>query len=71
MHEARTNLSKLVADAASGEGFIIARSGKPLVKVVAIAPEEHRRLGFLAGQGAVPGDYDRMGSKKISESFTG
>ena len=71
MHEAKTNLSKLVAAAASGEGFIIARSGKPLVKVEAIAPEGPRRIGFLAGKGAVPDDFDRMGAKEIAEAFLG
>ena len=39
MHEAKTNLSRLVAAAELGDGFIIARAGKPLVKVEAIAPE--------------------------------
>lgn len=70
MREAKKNLSRLVSAAASGEGFIIAHSGKPLVKVEAISPEENRRLGFLAGQGVVPDDFDRMGSKKIVDSFT-
>ena len=32
MHEAKTNLSRLVAEAASGEAFIIARAGRPLVR---------------------------------------
>ena len=42
MHEAKTNLSRLVAAAAKGEAFIIARAGKPLVKVEPIAPEGSR-----------------------------
>ena len=69
MHEAKTNLSKLVAAAATGDGFIIARAGKPLVKVEAIAPEKPRRLGFLAGQGTIPDDFDRMGAEEITEAF--
>lgn len=69
MHEAKTNLSRLVAAAVEGEGFIIARAGKPLVKVEAIAPEKPRRLGFLAGQGAIPDDFDRMGADEITEAF--
>ncbi len=69
MHEAKTNLSRLVAAAAVGEGFIIARAGKPLVKVEAIAPEGPRRLGFLAGQGAIPDDFDRMGAEEITDAF--
>ena len=71
MHEAKTNLSRLVAEAASGEAFIIARAGRPLVKVEAIAPEGPRRLGFLAGQGAVPDDFDRMGAEEIRKAFLG
>ena len=40
MHEAKTHLSRLVRAAADGEPFIIARAGKPVVKVVALnAPE--------------------------------
>ncbi|MDE2789211.1 MAG: type II toxin-antitoxin system Phd/YefM family antitoxin [Paracoccaceae bacterium] len=69
MHEAKTNLSRLVAAAEQGEGFIIARAGKPLVKVEAIAPENPRRLGFLAGQGSIPDDFDRLGAEEITEAF--
>ncbi len=37
MHEAKTHLSRLVERAAKGEGFVIAKAGKPLVKVVPLA----------------------------------
>ena len=51
IHEAKTQLSKLVDRAAKGEPFVIAKSGKPLVKVVALdAPKARRRLGFLKGE---------------------
>ena len=69
MHEAKTNLSRLVAAAATGEGFIIARAGKPLVKVEIIVPEEPRRLGFLAGQGTFPDEFDRVGTEEVAEAF--
>ena len=49
MREAKTHLSRLVREAARGEPFVIARAGKPVVKVVAVDAAE-RRLGFLAGQ---------------------
>ena len=71
MREAKTNLSRLVAATASGESFIIARAGKPLVKVEAIVPEGSCRLGFLAGQGTVPDDFDRMGAEELSKAFLG
>ena len=74
MHEAKTHLSRLVKAAAEGEPFIIARAGKPVVKVVAVeAPEAGamRRLGFLAGRISVPEDFDRMGSDEIESLFEG
>lgn len=72
IHEAKTQLSKLVEQAAQGESFIIAKAGKPLVRVTALdAPtgEQKRRLGFMAGQIAVPEDFDRMGSDEIEQLF--
>lgn len=70
IHEAKTHLSRLVERAANGEPFIIARAGKPLVKVVGVdAPPEPRRLGFLAGEIAVPDDFDRMGEDAIAALF--
>ncbi len=72
MHEAKTHLSRLVAAAANGEPFIIARAGNPLVKVVPIespTAEAIRRTGFLRGRVSVPPDFDRMGSGEIEELF--
>lgn len=74
MHEAKTHLSRLVKAAANGEPFIIARAGKPLVKVVAVdTPDSgaQRRLGFLTGQISVPEDFDRMEVEKIEALFEG
>ena len=74
IHEAKTHLSRLVEQAAKGEPFIIARAGKPLVKVMPLnAPEggQVRRLGFMAGQIAVPDDFDRMGGAEIERLFGG
>lgn len=70
IHEAKTQLSKLVERAVNGEAFIIARAGKPLVKVAALdAPAAPKRLGFLAGEIAVPRDFDRMGEAAIAALF--
>jgi prevent-host-death family protein len=74
IHEAKTHLSRLIERAAKGEPFIIAKSGKPLVKVVALdapASGETRRLGFMAGQFSVPDDFDRMGADAIEDLFGG
>jgi prevent-host-death family protein len=72
IHEAKTHLSRLVEQAARGEPFVIAKAGKPLVKVMAFdAPEaiQQRRLGFMAGQLTVPADFDQMGSAEIEQWF--
>lgn len=72
IHDAKTNLSKLVDEAAKGEPFVIAKAGKPLVKVVPLdspSPNEVRRLGFMAKQIKVPEDFDRMGEHEIGRLF--
>jgi prevent-host-death family protein len=72
IHEAKTHLSRLVDAAAKGEPFVIAKSGKPLVKVTALdAPVAGKvtRLGFMAGQITVPDDFDRMGGDEIERLF--
>ncbi len=72
MHEAKTHLSRLVEQAAKGEAFIIAKSGKPLVKVVPLDARRdagRRRLGFLAGEIAVPDDFNSMGQHEIELRF--
>ncbi len=72
IHEAKTHLSRLIERAAAGEPFVIAKAGRPLVKVMRIdAPDRgaERRLGFLAGQAEVPDDFDRMGAATIEGMF--
>jgi prevent-host-death family protein len=74
IHEAKTHLSRLVEDAARGKSFIIARAGKPLVKVVPLEEGEFaktRRLGFMSGEIRVPDDFDRMGTTQIAALFDG
>lgn len=70
IHEAKTHLSKLVDRAAKGESFVIAKAGKPLVKVTAVdAPTAPRRLGFMAGEINIPDDFDQMGAEEIAALF--
>jgi prevent-host-death family protein len=74
IHQAKTQLSKLVDQAARGESFIIAKAGKPLVKVVPLdapTPKKVQRLGFMAGQISIPDDFDTMGSTEIAKVFEG
>jgi prevent-host-death family protein len=74
IHEAKTQLSKLIEEASKGESFVIAKAGKPVVRVTALgAPigAQVRRLGFMAGQISVPDDFDRMGKEEIEQMFGG
>jgi prevent-host-death family protein len=74
IHEAKTHLSRLVDQAAKGEPFVIAKAGKPLVKVVALDTPEPRplkRLGFMAGEIAIPDYFDRMAETEIEGMFHG
>ena len=72
IHEAKTHLSKLVEQAAKGEPFVIAKAGKPLVKVVPLdAPTVPRRIGFMDGEIEIPDDFDRMFEAEIVAMFEG
>ena len=74
VHHAKTHLSKLIDKAAKGEPFIIAKAGKPLVKVVPIdEPEKKpiRRLGFLEGMYEIPDNFKDIGREEIEQMFYG
>ncbi|HLH35204.1 MAG TPA: type II toxin-antitoxin system prevent-host-death family antitoxin [Alloacidobacterium sp.] len=74
IHKAKTQLSRLVDQAAKGESFVIAKSGKPMVKVVALdapEPSQVKRFGFMAGQIKLPEDFNTMGKEEILKLFEG
>lgn len=74
IHEAKTQLSRLIARAEQGESFLIARAGKPVVKVSPIPSEGStavQRLGFMRGMLQIPDDFDRMGEVEIQALFSG
>jgi prevent-host-death family protein len=71
MHEAKTHLSRLVDEAVRGEPFVIARAGKPLVKVTVVDAPEPVRTGFLKGAFTVPDDFDAMARGEIAALFEG
>lgn len=71
MHEAKTNLSKLVEVAASGEEVIIARAGKPAVELIPVRKaRKQRRPGLLAGRIRISDDFYRT-SEDILDEFDG
>lgn len=70
IHDAKTRLSRLISRAVEGEPFIIAKAGRPLVRVSAIAPEQRsRRTGFLRDEIRVPDDFNTMADREIAELF--
>lgn len=72
IHEAKTHLSRLLEQVVNGEPFIIAKAGKPMVKVVSLSAPDARqvkRLGFMSSQMSVPDDFDQMGQDEIADMF--
>jgi prevent-host-death family protein len=70
--EAKTQISRLVERAAKGETLIIAKAGKPIAKLAPLMASDvarPSRRGFLAGQTAVPADFDTMGESEIERTF--
>jgi len=59
IHAAKTQLSRLVEDAAGGEEIIIAKAGKPIARLCPLAaPPKRRVLGTLNGKINIPDDFD-------------
>lgn len=72
IHEAKTNLSKLLESTANGIPFIIAKSGKPIAKVIPFSQTSDivRRIGFMP-TATIPEDFDEMGANEIGRMFAG
>lgn len=58
VHEAKTNLSKLLRRVQAGEEIVIARNGEPLAKLVPAQASGSRRLGIDDGRFEIPADFD-------------
>ncbi len=58
VHEAKTNLSKLIAEAIEGGDVVIARGSVPVVRLVPVAPAVRRRFGALRGQISIDASFD-------------
>ena len=50
VHQAKTQLSQLLAQAEAGEEVVIARRGEPVVRLVPCQPRGKRRFGAMKGQ---------------------
>ncbi|HSF15109.1 MAG TPA: type II toxin-antitoxin system prevent-host-death family antitoxin [Vicinamibacteria bacterium] len=74
IYEAKTRLSQLVEDAASGEDVVIARAGKPVARLTQLDKSEKRgrkrRLGLLDGRFTIPDDFNRPLPEEMIRAFT-
>ncbi|MBI2089439.1 MAG: type II toxin-antitoxin system Phd/YefM family antitoxin [Deltaproteobacteria bacterium] len=72
IHEAKTELSKLVERAEAGEEIIIARAGKPAARLVPLTrPRGRRRLGLLGGKFRIPDDFNAPLPDSVIRAFEG
>jgi prevent-host-death family protein len=72
IHEARTHLSRLMERAAAGEEIIIARAGKPVVRLIAYQEERppKRTPGIWKGKVKMSRDFDKL-PESIAAAFRG
>jgi prevent-host-death family protein len=74
IHAAKTQLSRLVDQAAAGEEIVIARAGKPVARLVPLAPaptSRNRVLGILKGKLQAPADFDAPLPDDVLDAFEG
>ena len=69
IHEAKTNLSKLLEKALNGEEVVIAKAGKSLVRLVPVR-EKESVFGIDAGKGWIADDFDEL-PEDIMKAFYG
>jgi prevent-host-death family protein len=72
IHAAKTQLSRLVEDAAAGEEIVIAKAGKPISRLCPLAaPSQKRILGRLRGKIHVPDNFDDPLPDDVLDAFEG
>ncbi|HEY2831284.1 MAG TPA: type II toxin-antitoxin system Phd/YefM family antitoxin [Sporichthyaceae bacterium] len=71
MHEAKTNLSKLVERAAAGEDIVIARAGVPVARLVPVRHHQPVTLGLLQGRIRIAADFDAPLPDDVQRAFDG
>ncbi|MFL5420397.1 MAG: type II toxin-antitoxin system Phd/YefM family antitoxin [Myxococcales bacterium] len=70
IHYAKTHLSRLLEEAEKGEEIVIARAGKPVVKLVAVQKLRPREFGQDRGKIQIPDDFDEP-DEEIIRMFEG
>jgi antitoxin (DNA-binding transcriptional repressor) of toxin-antitoxin stability system len=72
IYEAKTKLSQLVEEAASGRDVVIARAGRPVARLTRlVGTTRRRRLGVLDGRFRIPDDFNRPLPDSVLRSFEG
>lgn len=71
MHEAKTNLSKLVEEAERGEDIFLARAGKIVARIVPIQARHARQLGQWRGKVRMAEDFDAPLSEEELKGWEG
>lgn len=72
IHEAKTNLSRLLEKVAAGEEIVIAKAGKPMARLVPLGVmPKHRKLGVFKGELNVPDDFDKPLPDDVLALFEG
>lgn len=72
IHEAKTHLSRLAEDVAAGEEIIVAKAGKPKMKLVPIDSRKKKiKFGALKGKIHISKDFDAPLPPEILDAFEG
>ena len=69
VHEAKTHLSRILRQVAAGEEIVIAKSGRPVARIVPIRRRKPRQLGTDQGHFEVPDDFDAPLPEDILRDF--
>ncbi len=71
IHDAKTQFSKLVERVSEGEEIVIAKAGKPVIKMVPLTHKKTIRLGLLKGKIKIAKDFDDPLPENILSDFEG
>jgi prevent-host-death family protein len=71
LYEAKSQLSSLVEEAASGKEIIIAKAGVPRARLVPVKGVARRRPGGSKGRIRVAADFDAPLPASVLAAFTG
>jgi prevent-host-death family protein len=72
IYDAKTQLSKLIAEAAAGNDVVIARGGKPVARLTQLGPPKRKlKFGVLKGKVKISADFDAPLPSEVLEQFQG